>query len=329
MTPVVGRNIGLQLREYELPPGVLPLAPTRFPFTHLSANALAEAARLIAGMPEKRGILSRAVRAMLKDNTTYSHQEMLTIEAHFDGKNVPHDTCERLLTMGFEPDGFARFNPVDFDTHYTLKFKVARSNMKRCRELLSFVRRACATAYSMLCASGIEAYIELELYPDENRRAWVVRTPAAAWHSKFPLRAGALETVLPPRTGPDASNPSMRKRADIHVKVGQSSELMSFLCRSGFYPVLTWAGNNICTAQFSRAIDAVRVFDALERFFSQYLLATEMTLEFSPAMWRTKLSTDRENTAFAAVPPIVVAVDEEIPHVAKWRRGQGPLEAMG
>lgn len=301
-------DLGGLLRDYRLPPEVLPLAPERTPFSQFSRESLATAGRMALRYSEKRGILSHAVRHILGERPASAGISAHTIEAHIDGLDLPQPVADELLTLGFEPDGFARFVPAHYDAHYTFKVKTALGDSSRRAILLREIEAACHAARARLEQSNVEAYIELEIYRGNQRRHWSWRPAVEGWQEAFPLRPGALRLAV---------TDDYRKRADIHVKLSRTGRdderggvLRELLECAGFYHVVTWAGNDVCTAQFAFAREAKRVFDRLEVFFDHSGGATEMTLEPSPGMWRTCVSRDGGHR-LAAVPPLVMGLDLE------------------
>ena len=124
-------DLGGLLRDYRLPPEVLPLAPERTPFSQFSRESLATAGRMALRYSEKRGILSHAVRHILGERPASAGISAHTIEAHIDGLDLPQPVADELLTLGFEPDGFARFVPAHYDAHYTFKVKTALGDSSR------------------------------------------------------------------------------------------------------------------------------------------------------------------------------------------------------
>jgi hypothetical protein len=309
-------HLAEELRGYPLPRGVLPLAPSRQPLRAYSLAALAKAAEFSMANGCKRGLMSHAVRTIAELPFDPVDDTSMTIEAHLDGRSIPQPIADALVELGFELDGFARFVPQHFTDHFTYKFKLPASDETRRIEYLSLVRAACTAALALLQEADLEAYIELEMYAGTNRRYW---TPAACTTkslARFPLAERALRTVLPACNAEEALargvSIEFAKHADIHVKVAKDAEhgtdelLIGRLCAAGFYRVLTWAGNDICTAQFQSGRDAMRVFDVLDSFFSEHCGASEMTLESAPALWRTRTKDGRQ---LAAVPPLVLSVD--------------------
>jgi hypothetical protein len=311
-SPVLDR-----LRAYRLPEGVLPLAPSRTPFEAYSHESLAAVILKATSYPEKRGMMSHAIRAIEGLERPPASAETVTIEAHVDARGLGQSTADALVRLGFELDGFAAFNPKTFDTHYTCKFKVDRSRAGRRAELLQEVRDAADRALTLLQESGLEGYVEFEVYPSSNRRSWAGGPISAGWLQAIPLTPGVLETVDLPCDEAEAAATGvpigLSKRADIHVKVAKDDqdrpcqEVIDGLTAAGFYPVRTWAGNDVCTAQFLHGADALRVFQRLDLFFTSHGGATEMTLEFAPGLWRT-IHDDGKRSRYASVPPVVLRV---------------------
>jgi hypothetical protein len=313
------KDLGKLLRQYHLPDGVLPLAPQRIPFSHFGDEALTAAAAWVLRHPEKRGMISYAIRSMLGSPIAASHKNTATIEAHLDGRDLTQPVEEGLLRLGFELDGFVSFNPAHFNAHYTFKVKTAVSANSRRAELAAIVRDACDRALSLLVRSNVEAYIELEAYRCNQRRTWGACPLLRDWRRHFPLDHASLKVAVPACTDVEARERNLPlgygKRADIHIKISKApgdgsppSELLEALCGAGFYHVVTWAGNDVCTAQFRRGRDAKRIFDVLEDFINRCGGASEMTLEPSPATWRSEVNQNGERR-LAALPPLVLEVD--------------------
>jgi hypothetical protein len=285
-----------QLQRYRLPDGVLPLCPQRQPFSTYAAGALSAAVEQATRWPEKRGMMSRAVREISGSKPSIPNTPSFTIEAHVDAVELSSAQKNELVMLGFELDGFATFNPSHFSFHYTLKFKLSIPNSRRPQFML-FTKRQCEAALSMLSKCGVEAYIELEVYPSSNRRFW----PAPAVQpneAEFPLQTGSLVAILLPRSQREADDCAvsldLTKRADLHIKLsgarlgGGGDILLDKMCQAGFYNVITWAGNSVCTAQFAKASECRQVFRTLDRFFSVAGGAREMTLETISSVWRKR-----------------------------------------
>ena len=299
-----------RLRTYTLPGNVLPYAP-RHPFAEYSNTELTKAQQLSVLYPEKRGLISHAFRALQKQGFSPNPPSSLTIEAHLDATKIPPDLAGRFIALGFEPDGFVRFNPSHYADHFTLKFKADATNHARRDLLRDVVERQAAEAFQLLNADTRvkEGYIELEIYPMTNRRFWN-GTLQPGWREAFPLAPHALVNVQTPRTPPEALAAGLdlttRKHADIHIKIARNNpekdrrELIGHLTQAGFYPVFTWAGNDVCTAQFIKPADAEKTRAILETYFDRFGGCSEMTTEPVADMQRT-----RRNGQLATVPPLV------------------------
>ena len=162
-----------------------------------------------------------------------------------------------------------------------------------------------------LCRSGsTEAYLELEIYADTNRRIWPGATLNRHWEPHFPLGGKAFELVHCQNLV-DRSH-LLRKRADLHIKFAGTtnaepavSSMIEHLIHAGFYCLTTWASNRVCTAEFLHFSDAFRVFHLLERFFNRYGGPCEMTLESISEVYRTVLE-EGPRCRLAAINPVVV-----------------------
>jgi hypothetical protein len=311
-------DASLDLNSHLLPPGVLPFAPRR-PFAPYSPAALAEAVQLTRQWPEKTGILSHVVRSRGGAPMLPAPAMTAVIEAHFDAVAVPPELADRLLELGFEPDGFARFVPAHFATHHTLKFKIGRADTARRRVLRGEAERACAALIHDLATrwSDIEAYLELEIYTSASRRRWADGPIAPGWGKSLPFAPDALARIQPPGTVNEARrqglSTELAKRADIHLKVAhvivppERERLIEALEAIGFYRVLTWAGNDVCTAQFASGADARRCFESFAAFFDVFGGCVELTMEPVARVWRSR-SADGVEVRLGALPPLVMSI---------------------
>lgn len=313
---MISGSDGEILRDHRLADGVLPFAP-RLPFAPFAVDALAAAAAITAAFPEKRGILSHVVRAYGGEGGEPSPAGV-TIEAHFDATAIPAALGDRLLELGFEPDGFARFVPAHFADHFTLKFKVAGNDVPRRRMLRAEVEASCASLIAEVERDwpDLEAYLELETYSEGSRRRWPGEALGADWKTRLPLGPAVLKSVLPPCDAAEAERTgqplTLAKRADLHLKVARATPeapreaLIEALVATGFYRVLTWAGNDVLTAQFSRMSDARRCFAALADFGDRAGGVAELTLEPVVRVWRSGGGGKR----LGALPPLVLSIAE-------------------
>jgi hypothetical protein len=150
------------------------------------------------------------------------------------------------------------------------------------------------------------------------RRSWANCAVEAQWQRHLPYAPGAFQSINVPTTESQAIQRGLsldtRKQADIHVKISRQLNSRSRLAvsrsleRIGFYPVQTWAGNLVCTAQFLRLREARQVFDRFDSFFSRFRVCSEMTLEPTAMVWRT-VHQEGGKRVFSAVPPLVVRVN--------------------
>lgn len=308
------------LRLYELPEGILPLAPRR-PFRAFAEEALQRTVELALRRPQRRGMMSHAVRDLAGWIDLGVSNQTTTIEAHFDSVAAPPDLANYLVGLGFELDGFAEFIPRHFKAHYTLKYKVDTRNVALRRELRADVER-CSSALAGTLARewpDIEGYIETEIYTNRNRRYWPRAPLKSGWIEHLPYRDGDFEQLIPPTTIDEAKEAGLSlgatKRADIHAKISPESDpsdrmkLIERLEAVGFYTVRTWAGNDICTAQFLSARDSRAAFRALCQFFDENGGCSEMTLETVTGVVR---SVDRPGNLrrWCLLPPLVVRIKE-------------------
>lgn len=313
------------LQNYTIPDGILHLAPTRLLFRNLNDGSLAAAIEHKQNHAEKRGPLSSAIQEILNLDTPDYSDGHTTIESHIDAKDIPDELANKLVALGFEPDGFHKFMPETFTDHYTLKFKAPKKQHVRIKELTTLTKQTSQRAYNLILSEfpTVEFYIEMEVYPDTNRLALedASQEPKAEWRENFPLPHDALKQYIPPQTKAEADKKSLPlaivKHSDIHIKVNKngtstaaSQELISRLCAAGFYNVITWSGNSVCTAQFQYAADSQKVFNVLKEYFKKYGGMIEMTLEAAPFFWRGHSVIDGK-PHFSAIPPIITSVDIE------------------
>ena len=317
-----------QLRAYHLPSGVLPLAP-RIPFANFSGAALSAAIKQSTASAEKRGMMSHAIDALTGGNRAETGDSFTTIEAHFDAAHVPQGLANQLAVLGFELDGFAKFVPAHFTDHFTLKYKIAKDNSLLRVRLRREAEAKCNQLTKILAAEwpDVEGYVELEVYTEKNRRYWAEAKLHPDWESRFPLVAGALTSMMLPRTVQEAEeigiSLELAKTADIHAKIApnlvkwdRDSLLRRLIC-SEFYPVKTWAGNVICTAQFKNMRDAHFVFDSLAAFFEDCGGCSEMTMEPVVKVWRTSKGAN-DLLSHASLPPLVIGRRETLSYEKAW-----------
>lgn len=304
-----------KLTEYLIPNEVLPFAPTRQLFSIYNEEILKVAAELVCRYPEKRGTLSHAVRALGYGESHSCNAATVTIEGHILGRDVSDGIRDELIKLGFEPDGFAKYNPPHFNTHLTLKFAIPAKDLGRRKEIYALVKERCESAFVCLNKDGyIEAYVECEIYKSSNRRRFNKKILLMRRAKAFPLKEKSLKVVCPAYETTSTGNDCWKKMIDIHVKLASNgmsqevrTELITRLCETGFYHVVTWAGNDICTAEFLHTRDANRVYTVMENYFSRYGGASEMTLECVTEMWRTRFRCN-EGLAYASVSPLVVGL---------------------
>jgi hypothetical protein len=303
-----------QLRAYLLPTGVLPLAP-RQPFAGFSDAALGGAIALAQTCTEKRGMMSHAIDALTGGERAATGDSFTTIEAHFDAALVPQGLANQLVALGFELDGFTEFVPTHFTDHFTLKYKISKENALLRARLRRDAEAKCNQLAALLAAEwpDVEGYIELEVYIDKNRRYWADAKLDPDWERSFPLSAGMLTSTALPRSTTEAEETGISlelgKTADIHAKITSDiskcgrDALTRRLVDVGFYPVKTWAGNVICTAQFKNMREAHFVFDSLASFFADHGGCVEMTLEPVVRVWRSE-KISRGIVIFSELPPL-------------------------
>jgi hypothetical protein len=100
------------------------------------------------------------------------------------------------------------------------------------------------------------------------------------------------------------------KRADIHIKLSKNADstereqLIDRLAGIGFYRVVTWAGNEVCTGQFTSRRVAHSAFTALSQFFDRCGGCSELTLELAPKLWRNSWLAEN-GRVYSAMPPII------------------------
>jgi hypothetical protein len=313
----VNNQLGVVIRKHEIEPGVLPLAP-RQPFCRFSESALSDAANYLHAFPEKRGVLSHVVRDLGRVASPAVLVGAVTMEAHFDSVAISDELADEILRLGFEPDGFSVFVPEHFSEHFTLKFKYgSETNVERRRYLWATIDTARRSLADLIGSRWpkLDCYIECELYPAGNRRTWRNSSLRTGWEDIFPIERDVVSGEIP-RSEQDAAllgvPISELKRADIHVKFFagmepmQKDQLARRLASIGFYRVLTWAGNDICTGQFTNSRKATAVFEKVTKFFDEAGGCSELTLEHVPRVWRNRWPTE-DGLVYASMPPIIRA----------------------
>lgn len=291
------------LKAYRLPDDILPKAP-RHPFGRYSLAALGLFVAALRQTPEMRGPMSSAARALKMTDQAKFLTRWIIIEVHVDAKDVSQEMSDRLAALGFELDGFEMFEPRDFDSHYTLKFKANPADRSRTRELLSLAKARAASAQSLFLEfPDVEGYIESEVYTSNSRKVWDAPRVEIVDLTNFPLADGSL--------GSADCAPEIGKKADIHIKMDSATragslmpELIRHLTGAGFYEVRTWSGNTVLTAQFASGARAAQVYRVLSAFFDHYGGAREMTLEQCYGMWR---SENFQTGCLSSVPPVCLA----------------------
>jgi hypothetical protein len=303
--------MSIDLNNYMLPAGVLPLSRNRYILRDYSSSVLSEAVTWKTCYPEKRGLVSRAIQTLGAAPQDISSDDSLTIEGHIDGRGITRDLDDHLLLIGFEPDGFVKYIPETYDFHRTLKFRISRSRRARIRELRHRVVQSCENAYSIL-NNVIEAYIELEVYPHSSRETWADVKPRSGWLEDQSIENEGLVWLSSEERQSADIPPSVSKRADIHIKLAPSTPddirfaLIDKFQRHGFHHVTTWAGNHICTAEFAKANDARRISQILRRYFTLYGGAIEMTFERVTQFWRTCFPGE-QGSIQSRLPPLIVS----------------------
>jgi hypothetical protein len=311
-------KLGAELSRYHLPKNVLPLAPSRDIFSSVDEDVLQTAAELALQFPQKRGPLSHAARKLSgTDAVPISFgQPSVTIEAHFDSVAIPTKIANALPIFGFEIDGFYKFNPSHYGDHYTLKFKVPYADQTTRNHLLRFTKDSCRALIEYLQEHepALECYLELETYSSSNRihlngctyRRWL----------EPPIEPTTFRSVEVPTSDKEAAasktDSAIVKRADIHAKLSPQisdedrEHIVAMMHSVGFYDVVTWAGNTVCTGQFAEIAQAKKTFRRMVRFLKKFGGVTEITLEPCPFFWRSQISPSGSKR-WAAVPPILLA----------------------
>jgi hypothetical protein len=200
-----------------------------------------------------------------------------------------------------------------------LKFKVEASAGKRRRELRAEIEARCQQLTGLLSRDWpeLEAYLELEIYSARSRRYWPDRLLSADWEERLPFRDGDLLTAIPPCDEAEAQHSQLSldavKHADLHVKIAPAlsrevkDRIAERFVAAGFYRVVTWAGNDVLTAQFARGADARRCFQRLVDFFSEAGGCAEITMEPVASVWRSRSVVDGR-VRLGALPPLVSAL---------------------
>lgn len=312
------------LRNYTLPKHVLPMLEDRQPFKHKSSSALRSALEITLYFPEKRGIFSHAARSVLNMEPLKLPEQTVTIEAHFDSVDLPREFHEQLMRLGFEPDGFHEFNPSHFSEHHTLKFKSSAADQERLARLTRFLRRAGRLLKDYVeQTTTIEAYLEVEKYETSDRHAWSSVPFRGDWFDHLPISEDRLNWVHPPRTRDEAERSGtaleLAKRADIHMKLSpklgeRERELfVEQLSKCGFYRVITWSGNHVCTGQFSSGAFGRTCFEDFVEFFNKFGGCTEITFEPAMELWRSNQGTPEE-PKLSTLPPLILNNNSQIGH---------------
>ena len=295
-----------QIRDYALPDGVMALAP-RYPFKRYGLPAITTFLEFLRENPESRGPMVNAAEALALFQKPPSVARWLNIEVHVDALNVPDIAQDSLLQLGFQLDGFVRFEPAEFTHHYTLKFKLDEQRTDRVRELIAFARGAFDGAKEIFSThSDFEGYVESEVYTHEWRSRGSSSCSRELESPEFPLAPGSLRSKAADRNEGEGSAKMAaddRKKADIHIKVDRSplaDSLIASAVQAGFYLVETWSANRVLTAQLFDANSAVSTFRALKVHLDNIPVESEMTLEFCNGMWRAPMSDGR----LSRIPPI-------------------------
>ena len=307
--------------NYILPDDVIPLCEDRQPFKSIPRTTIRSALELTLNFPEKRGIFSHAARDVLGINTEKLSDETITIEAHFDSVQLSNSFQQKLLRFGFEIDGFYKFNPTHFAEHHTLKFKFDQTQIERGARLLRFLKNASKQLWDEVeHENRFEAYLEIEKYKSSDRVSWVPRNLKTDWENNLPLVHDAFEWVVPPTNLQQATSRGVSlqavKRADIHMKLSNTLseiERESFVAevsKFGFYRVITWSGNHVCTGQFSSGRKGRSVFCSFVDFFDRFGGCSEITFEPALMLRRSNLGSS-EAPELSALPPLIVSSERD------------------
>lgn len=282
------RESAENLRDYVLPEGVLPLAPTRQPFTKFGIDALELGAGWALAFPEKQGRLSSCVRELMNISSE-TIQDYVVYEAHIDISEAPLDLADEFVRLGFEPDNFFKLQPICYKAHFTLAFKCRKQSRERQRQVMKILERSVNQAKCIIQNdSRVSAFIEVEAYGSRNVQTWSEFKPVTQTQlEQYPYDCLKMEAYHLPSTEVESLKMNMSLNAfkafDVHVKLPSACRgglfadadappmlgLRSVLQESGFYEIVSEAGNHIFTAQFIDANDTKQIFTAITNYARQ------------------------------------------------------------
>jgi hypothetical protein len=312
----------VRLREVRLAPDVLPLATDRRPFARLALDAVDQIARRALSTPERRGRLTDAVRRFA-GITRVPPAKFFVTEAHIDLTCLDDDLRAALIDLGFEPDNFAKISPPKYRFHFTLQYVSAQPAENR-RSVYRAIEEATGGAALAIDTHPLaDGYVETEAYSSDYHFTQPYRDldPRAA--AAFPFEAATFLSQSVPNTAAEVTDSGLpltaKRAADIHVKVPaaryerangslpehRSGSLKDALERSGFYEILSEAGNYMYSAHFSALRDADEAHAELVRFVGRAGGASGVSREICTALWRKRTVADGE-TVWAEVPPHLV-----------------------
>lgn len=264
-------------------------------------------------------MMSHAIRELSREPEMPSPPRWVTIETHFDAAAVPPDMADRLVSLGFELDGFHVFVPGHFTDHFTLKYKLDRGAVQRRRQLKVEMDERSAILKMELTRDWpeIEGYMESEVYTERDRRKWDSRALDRRWNTHWPFGNDKFISTDPPQDEQEAAEKGLPldlvKICDIHAKLDRNleeiarSDLIGALSRLGFYNVRTWSGNDVCTCQFAEASEGRATFEKLTNFFDAVGGCSEATLEYVPSVWRSSCSSAK-GSRLAKLPPLIIEI---------------------
>ena len=299
LPPITDRDLSALLprvREYCLPPNVLPLAKDRTPFSGLPDEIIAMSIDRALRSSTRKGRFTDAIRAMLEIRVTPS-EAYTVIEAHIDLTGVTPALLAELLTLGFEPDNFAEIQPPQYISHFTIQHIVPRESADKSQVFIEVRDAAAMAANAIDRCTEVTGYVETECYTARR----IVRLPAVKLNSdelrNFPFRESTFTSLKVACTDAELGTcgyDSVEKRAaDIHIKLASVAtaeqgevRLEHLLGVSGFYRIRSDAGNWMYSAHFSTLSDANMAFEQISAFAKVGGGITGVMREVCTSLWR-------------------------------------------
>src|SRR6266542_171542 len=316
-----------RLAKYVVPPQTLRLSNERVPFADMPDDLLWQVANRALRTPERRGRLTSAVRH-LAGQRTETPLKYVVVESHIDLTMVDSLLTRALVDLGYEPDNFAKMSPAKYRFHFTLQYTCGSGT--RARVLYGDVARSAQEAAQVLQNHPVAVgYVETEIYRSEYSIALPPTRFSQSRSEPFPFTNNTFQSDPAPDPDRDldggAVEPSIdgRRAADIHVKIPgnfpewtrprdsvdpdayhPARELKESLEGSGFYEILSDAGNFIYSAHFAALPEANQVFRALVAFAHRSGGIVGVAREICTGLWRTTRERDGSISA-SEVPPLL------------------------